>query len=326
MVCGVRAVRVPWSVYNPGGSQMIEMKCPECGHQLRIPSEYAGKRGGCKTCGKYFLVPLESTPPSTIAPPVATSLDALMNAPDAGSASVFPPSTDTAPSVVAASESDAEQRVQGTAFLLSAFLGSLGFDQFYLGNIGLGILKLITFGGLGFWALIDGLLIGFGMKKDHGGRPLYRAPVEGTPTKSVKLALILSWLVGPFGVDRFYLGYVGLGILKLITFGGFGVWYVVDFVLIGMGKMKDAQGNSLSYDGWESAETTESPRAPVEPLGFLYWVVAVFFSMVGFVWGLTLPKSHPRRTTAVFAPLAFAAVQLLVLVGLLVVWARTMLP
>jgi TM2 domain-containing membrane protein YozV len=304
---------------------MIEMKCPECGHQLRISSKYAGKRGGCKTCGKYFIVPLESPPPSTIAPPVATSLDALKNAPDAGSASVFPASTDAAPPVAATSESNAEQKVQGSAFLLSAFLGPLGFDQFYLGNIGLGILKLITFGGLGLWSLIDALLIGFGMKKDHEGRALYRVPVEGTPTKSVKLALVLSWLVGPFGVDRFYLGYVGLGILKLITFGGFGVWYVVDFLLIGMGKMKDAQGNSLSYDAWEFTDEAEIPREPVEPLGFLYWVVAVFFSIVGFVWGLTLPKSHPWRKTAVFVPLAFAAIHL-VLTGLLVVWATSMLP
>jgi len=45
------------------------------------------------------------------------------------------------------------------ALLLSIFLGSLGIDRFYMGYVGTGILKLITFGGLGIWALIDIILI-----------------------------------------------------------------------------------------------------------------------------------------------------------------------
>jgi TM2 domain-containing membrane protein YozV len=44
--------------------------------------------------------------------------------------------------------------------------------------------------------------------------------------------LLLSILIGSLGVDRFYMGYVGLGILKLITLGGFGVWWLIDVILI----------------------------------------------------------------------------------------------
>ena len=43
--------------------------------------------------------------------------------------------------------------------------------------------------------------------------------------------LIISFMAGYFGLDRFYRGEVALGIIKLITFGGFGVWYLVDVAI-----------------------------------------------------------------------------------------------
>ncbi len=55
----------------------------------------------------------------------------------------------------------------------------------------------------------------------------------------------LSFLWGPFGVDRFYLGKVGTGLLKLISFGGFGLWVIIDLVLIMSGSMYDKEGRPM---------------------------------------------------------------------------------
>lgn len=44
--------------------------------------------------------------------------------------------------------------------------------------------------------------------------------------------LIMSIIFGTLGVDRFIMGHVGLGLLKLITAGGFGVWWLIDVILI----------------------------------------------------------------------------------------------
>ena len=63
--------------------------------------------------------------------------------------------------------------------------------------------------------------------------------------KSWTVAFVLSVFVGWLGADRFYLGQISLGILKAITLGGFGVWWIVDIVFLCRGTMTDSEGRSL---------------------------------------------------------------------------------
>jgi TM2 domain-containing membrane protein YozV len=62
------------------------------------------------------------------------------------------------------------------------------------------------------------------------------------PQKSFVTALLLSFFLGGLGVDRFYLGYTGLGVVKLLTLGGLGIWALIDFIMIALRKVTSADG------------------------------------------------------------------------------------
>ncbi len=66
---------------------------------------------------------------------------------------------------------------------------------------------------------------------------------EGKETnKSQVVAGVLCFFLGVLGIHRFYLGYTGIGIVQLLTAGGFGIWALIDLIMICTGDLKPKGG------------------------------------------------------------------------------------
>lgn len=60
--------------------------------------------------------------------------------------------------------------------------------------------------------------------------------------KDPTISLIVSLLAGNLGIDRFIIGDVGLGVGKLLTCGGLGIWAIIDwFMIMGATREKNMQ-------------------------------------------------------------------------------------
>lgn len=106
--------------------------------------------------------------------------------------------------------------------------------------------------------------IGMGILRDVPPEMFKKKQVqEGDHTMASKnklTAILLSIFTGVLGVDRFYLGYTGLGVAKLLTAGGFGVWAIIDLVMICTGSLRPADGSP-----WEEEVQQAKITVPVNP-------------------------------------------------------------
>ncbi|HET7583338.1 MAG TPA: TM2 domain-containing protein [Gemmatimonadaceae bacterium] len=59
-------------------------------------------------------------------------------------------------------------------------------------------------------------------------------------------AFLLCFFLGCLGVHRFYAGKIGTGVLQLVTFGGLGIWWLVDLIMIATGQFTDDEGKKIS--------------------------------------------------------------------------------
>jgi len=64
--------------------------------------------------------------------------------------------------------------------------------------------------------------------------------------KKILPAFLLCFFFGFLGAHRFYVGKVGTGILQIVTLGGLGIWALIDFIMIIIGKFSDKEGKLLT--------------------------------------------------------------------------------
>ena len=71
-------------------------------------------------------------------------------------------------------------------------------------------------------------------------------PISSLQFKSPIVALVLSIFLGCYSIDRFYIGHIGLGVGKLLTCGGFGLWAIIDWFLI-LGATRNENFKKLEH-------------------------------------------------------------------------------
>ena len=64
--------------------------------------------------------------------------------------------------------------------------------------------------------------------------------------KSKLTAILLCFFLGGLGIHRFYLGYTLIGFIQLLTFGGFLIWVIIDFIRLIIDLLRDSEGNELA--------------------------------------------------------------------------------
>lgn len=77
---------------------------------------------------------------------------------------------------------------------------------------------------------------------------------EAVSNKKWSVVLILCILLGLIGFHRFYVGKGGTAILMLLTFGGFGIWTLVDLVIIALNEFTDEDGRKIKRNKNSIAE------------------------------------------------------------------------
>lgn len=111
---------------------------------------------------------------------------------------------------------------------------------------------------------------------------------ETTSPKSAVTALLLCLFLGALGIHRFYVGKIGTGILMLLTGGGFGIWTLVDLIVIASCDFTDREGRVLVFERGRGTPLRRILTIVGSVVGaFLVYVLALVFFVMFTTSGVT---------------------------------------
>jgi TM2 domain-containing membrane protein YozV len=125
------------------------------------------------------------------------------------------------------------------------------------------------------------------------------ATKEKTPRKSFLTTFWLAAFLGIIGADRFYLGHLRSGLLKLLTFGGLGAWTIADIVYTLSGKRRDVDNKRLQ--GFNAHRNTVLIGLPVGIATFVFPVL--YDSNLSNTWTTAINKDKVEPISLAIAAL-----------------------
>jgi len=146
-----------------------------------------------------------------------------------------------------------------TNVLWAMFLGGYGANDFHAGNYEIGVAKIIGLGILTAYVKIIGVLFSVvslahlaeGNSKDSDGkiiRQVVQINKEDISSSDHKTTLLLANFLGIFGAHQFYNGKPFKGLAMLCTFGGLGIWTLVNLYQVATHDFRDGSGKVVCAD------------------------------------------------------------------------------